>query len=235
MAPKETTLTQLPGEPPLEIALRRSRQARRYSLRVSQLDGRVTLTLPTRAPLEDGLAFVREREDWIRGHLQQRPDRRVPALGLCMPYRGGEVTLVPGKGRAPRLNGDTMEVPGRPEQVPRRVENFLKLQARDHLAEACDRYAAALGRPFHKLTLRDTRSRWGSCSSQGHLMFSWRLIMAPAEVLDYVAAHEVAHLAEMNHSAAYWRVLGGLCPDYAMHKDWLRHHGAVLHQWQFRD
>ncbi len=105
--------------------------------------------------------------------------------------------------------------------------------ARDRLVAACDGHAARLGRGYRSLTLRDTRSRWGSCSAAGGLMFSWRLILAPPEILDYVAAHEVAHLAEMNHSPAFWRVVAGLCPDYARHRAWLRKHGQTLHAYDF--
>src|SRR5690606_4279045 len=112
---------------------------------------------------------------------------------------------------------------------------FLKTVARDRLATASDRYAVALGRPYGRLTLRDTRSRWGSCSAAGDLMYSWRLVMAPAEVLDYVAAHEVAHLAEMNHSPAFWDVVARLCPDYRRHRTWLRANGGALHRVRFTD
>jgi predicted metal-dependent hydrolase len=92
-----------------------------------------------------------------------------------------------------------------------------------------------VGRSYTSLALRDTRSRWGSCSPDGRLMYSWRLIMAPPQVLDYVAAHEVAHLVELNHSPAYWRVVTGICPDWKRHRDWLRTHGSSLHRLRFQD
>jgi predicted metal-dependent hydrolase len=105
--------------------------------------------------------------------------------------------------------------------------------ARDRLAAACDRHAQRLGRRPAALVLRDTRSRWGSCSAQGVLMFSWRLAMAPPAVLDYVAAHEVAHLAEMNHSRAFWATVARLLPDHAAPRAWLRAEGGALHRWRF--
>ncbi|GFE63244.1 hypothetical protein KIN_03180 [Litoreibacter roseus] len=110
---------------------------------------------------------------------------------------------------------------------------LLKVTARDRLASASQKHAETLGRPFHKITLRDTRSRWGSCTSQGNLMYSWRLILAPPEVLDYVAAHEVAHLAHMDHSQRFWTAVGGLCPGYQTPRAWLRRNGATLHRYQF--
>ena len=109
------------------------------------------------------------------------------------------------------------------------ITAFLKLAAREHLAERSDHHAAQLAVGYNRLVVRDTRSRWGSCSSSGALMYSWRLIMAPDAVSDYVAAHEVAHLVEMNHSAAFWAVVEGLCPDYRTHRLWLRENGGALH------
>jgi predicted metal-dependent hydrolase len=119
--------------------------------------------------------------------------------------------------------------------VPAAVAGVLKALARDRLTEASDRHAAALGRRYTRLTLRDTRSRWGSCSSAGALMYSWRLILAPPEVLDYVAAHEVAHLAQMNHSPAFWAEVARLCPSYPTHRTWLRRSGDTLHRYRFSD
>ena len=103
------------------------------------------------------------------------------------------------------------------------------------LAEAADRHSAALGRPHAGIVLRDTRSRWGSCTSEGNLMFSWRLIMAPPRILQYVAAHEVAHLAEMNHSPDFWAVVERLFPDYGVCRRWLRENGDHLHRVRFDD
>ncbi|ARE41530.1 putative metal-dependent hydrolase [Rhodovulum sp. P5] len=226
-------VTTLPGDPPLEVTLRRSSRARRYSLRVSQLDGRVTLTLPARAPVADGLAFVREKEGWIRGHLAAQPADQPVHLGGSVPFRGGALVIVAGASRRPRVVDAALQVPGEAEQVPARVRAFLKVAARADLAAAVERHASALGRPYGRLTLRDVRSRWGSCSSKGDLMFSWRLIMAPPDVLDYVAAHEVAHLAEMNHSPAFWAVVGRLMPNYAAPRAWLRENGAALHRVRF--
>lgn len=110
---------------------------------------------------------------------------------------------------------------------------FLKTQARARLVAASDMYAARLGQPYRRITLRDTRSRWGSCSSQGALMYSWRLILAPPRVLHYVAAHEVAHLSEMNHSPAFWAVVAQLFGPCDAERRWLRQEGAALHRIRF--
>jgi len=225
----------LPGSPPLEITLQRSAQAKRMSLRVSRLDGRVTLTLPRWAPEAQAMAFAQEKQIWLRAALAEHvPPRRV-AAGAIVPFEGRPLLITLATVRAPRVEAERLLVPDDEARLPGRVAAFLKLAARQRLQRACSRHAEALGRPFARLVLRDTRSRWGSCTAQGSLMFSWRLIMAPGAVLDYVAAHEVAHLAEMNHSAAFWSVVADLCPHYATHRSWLRRYGGELHALQFTD
>ena len=114
-----------------------------------------------------------------------------------------------------------------------RTAAYLKTLARDRLAAASDDYAAQIGRKVTRLTLRDTRSRWGSCAHDGALMYSWRLIMAPPPVLTYVAAHEVAHMVEMNHSDAFWDVVNQLYPGWQAQRKWLHAHGRDLHAYQF--
>ncbi|MFN4154891.1 MAG: M48 family metallopeptidase [Paracoccaceae bacterium] len=226
-------MPQLPGSPPVEITLRRSARTRRFSLRVSRLDGRVTLSMPLRARESEALRFAAEQEGWIRQTLAQMPGRRVVGLGDVIPVEGLMRLLVAGSGRSVRLEGDSLMVPGDPAQAGVRVGAFLKVLARDRLAAACDRHAARLGRPYTRLTLRDTRSRWGSCAHDGALMFSWRLIMAPVPVLDYVAAHEVAHLVQMNHSPAFWAVVDQLFPRWQVQRNWLHTEGQALHGYVF--
>lgn len=223
----------LPGQPPVEITLRRSARARRFSLRVSRLDGKVTLSLPRGAREAEAMAFAREQEAWIRKALARMPIGAGVTHGTVMPVEGRLLLLSPGSGRLVRIEGDSLLVPGDPARAGVRAAAFLKHLARDRLIEASDRYAGLVGRPYGRITLRDTRSRWGSCTADGGLMYSWRLVMAPREVLDYVAAHEVAHLAEMNHSQAFWSVVRRLVPGYAVHRAWLRAHGQTLHGYRF--
>nr|WP_246849500.1 SprT family zinc-dependent metalloprotease [Rubellimicrobium arenae] len=220
----------LPGDPPVAVSLRRSARARRLSLRISGTDGRVTLTLPLRARLGDGLAFLREREGWLRDHLAQAPTLILPAFGRTIPFEGRDLLLCPGEGNRIAIDGDRLLVPSGGDRLAARLSAFLRAAARDRLAAACDRHARSIGRSYTRLTLRDTRSRWGSCTADGHLMFSWRLVLAPPEVLDYVAAHEVAHLARMDHSPAFWTLVEGICPDFERHRDWLRVEGIGLHR-----
>lgn len=223
----------LPGEPPVEITLRRSARARRFSLRVSRLDGRVTLSMPARAREAEALRFAAEKAGWLREVLGEAPPRLGLDFGAAVPFEGRALSLRPAAVRAVRVEGEAMLAPPDAARLGPRVEAFLKFAARQRLQSACEIHAATLGRRFARITLRDTRSRWGSCTADGALMFSWRLIMAPPAVLDYVAAHEVAHLAEMNHSPAFWSVVRRLVPDYEDHRRWLKRHGTGLHRLDF--
>jgi predicted metal-dependent hydrolase len=225
----------LPGVPPIEIMLRRSARSRRFSLRISGADGRVTLTLPPRAREAEAMAFARGQEGWIRGALARIPQAKMVVPGAQVPVEGRLLTVAQGAGRLVRVDGDLLVVPGDGRRAGARCAAFLKTLARERLVMASDRHAGMLGRVVTGITLRDPRSRWGSCTADGALMYSWRLAMAPPDVLDYVAAHEVAHLVEMNHSPAFWAVVARLRPDWRVQRDWLRGQGAGLQAYRFGD
>ena len=227
----------LPGPPPVEVHLKRSARARRFSLRISRLDGKVTLSMPLRAREGEALAFLRGQEGWLRETLAAMPDSAVQPIGIGsrILVEGRELLLAPGAGRSIRVEGEMLLVPGDHAAAGARVAAWAKVLARDRLAKASTHYAGLVGRSYSSLALRDTRSRWGSCSPEGRLMYSWRLILAPPLVLDYVAAHEVAHLVEMNHSPAYWAVVSRICPGWQAHRAWLHEHGQALHRLRFQD
>jgi hypothetical protein len=222
----------LPGDPPVEVVLRRNARAKQFSLRVSRSDGRVSLSLPAWAPEAEALAFLHDRADWVRRHLDRAPAPRCARIGTDLPICGTPRPVVAGGGRAARFEDGAIRVPPGPREGPR-LRVLLMALARERLARAVAVHAEAIGRVPGRLTLRDPRSRWGSCSARGDLMFSWRLIMAPPSILDYVAAHEVAHLAEMNHGPAFWSLCRMLCPETDQHRHWLRSNGADLLAWRF--
>ena len=223
----------LRGDPPLEVVLRRSARARRFSLRVSRIDGRVTLSMPDHAREAEALAFAQGHAEWIRRALERNGPRVAVGFGLQLPVQGRLLTLTPAGVRAPKVEGDRLLLPADPQRAAVRAATYLRLLARQQLQSASDHYAAQIGRSFRTITLRDTRSRWGSCTTDGRLMYSWRLILAPPSVLSYVAAHEVAHLAEMNHSDRFWKIVGRLMPEFEIHRRWLRSDGDRLHQFDF--
>ena len=222
----------LAGNPPINVTLRNSTRAKRLSLRVSRLDGRVTLTMPHRTPPREGIAFLEAKEPWLRGHLDQLSPVQEATTGGTVLFRGRTCLIDATRSGRPFVTDDRIIVRADKPAGPQ-IKALLRHEARNALAGASDRYAALLGRRYTRLTIRDTRSRWGSCTSQGALMYSWRLIMAPPAVLDYVAAHEVAHLVEMNHSGAFWQVVARLRPAYQTHRQWLRDKGDLLHRISF--
>ncbi|MEM9811531.1 MAG: SprT family zinc-dependent metalloprotease [Pseudomonadota bacterium] len=222
------------GDPPIEITVRRHSKARRLTLRVAHATAEVVLTAPTRTPMAALERFADSRLDWVRSCLAKRPSVVSIEPGAVLPVGGEPVTLAQGRGRTALRAGNRLFVPGEGARYSSKVKAWVIDEARAAVTEAADRYADRLGRPYTAITLRDPRSRWGSCSSEGRLMFSWRLLFAPPVVLDYVAAHEVAHLVELNHSPRYWALLNSLFDGVDEGRRWLRSDDAAqLHRYQF--
>jgi len=220
------------GDPPITVHLRKNARAKRYSLRISNKDGKISLTLPRWSNLNEAMAFAREQEGWMRKHLSKQLQPVEVVHGTRILLDGRKVLIDHGTGRSVRVEDGVMYVPGKDTQVVPKVRAYLKTLARERLVGASIRYADMLGRVVGPVTLRDTRSRWGSCTSDGRLMYSWRLVMAPPAVLDYVAAHECCHLIEMNHSDAFWSLVEQISPNYKEDRKWLKVNGALLHQYQ---
>lgn len=203
------------------------------TLRVPRDGGTAVLTLPNFVALEVGRAFAESKSEWLRAATDRVPAPLIVRHGVTFPIEGRMLLLTPEAVRTVVVEGDRLLVPATRPVAPV-LQAFLKHLAHRRLHDACDRHANALGRSYRAIALRDTRSRWGSCSHDGRLMFSWRLAMAPPEVLDYVAAHEVAHLAHMDHSPRFWGAVARLMPDYQPRRAWLRRHGGELTAWQFK-
>jgi len=223
------------GDPAIEIRLRRSGRARRMVLRLAHAGAGPTLTLPPGVPIAKARAFLADHEAWLRGHMAARPAAATVGDGTVLPVGDRTLTIRAGAGRATIHRDGILTVPGPEASRALRVAAWLREEARRECVTAVDRHAAALGVRAGRISLRDPRSRWGSCTASGDLMFSWRLVMAPSAVLDYVVAHEVAHIAELNHSPRFWAVVRRLCPDFQASRDWLRRNGAALHVLDFGD
>ena len=214
-----------------EVAIRVSKRARRLLLRMDAATRRFELVLPPGLPPETALKFLEAQRGWIAARLDSLPARVPFAEGAVVPVLG-----VPHRIRreddpaAPPVTiaDGEIRVRGGPEHVARRVRDHLVRFARQELARRARIHAARIGRTVTRITVRDTKSRWGSCSASGSLSFSWRLILAPEPVLDYVVAHEVAHLVEMNHSARFWKLVRTMVADPASQRAWLKRHRAEL-------
>ena len=220
------------------VRLRRHAQARRYTLRIHAASREVVLTMPLRGSLREAKAFAEKHGGWIAARLGRLPRPAPFAPGETIPLRGVPHRIVHRRGTRGTVwveLGETGEhllcVAGEPPHLARRIRDFLKREARRDLEAASRKYAAQLGVAVKHVTVRDQSSRWGSCSTGGALSYSWRLILAPPHVLDYLAAHEVAHLVEMNHSRRFWRLLERICPAMPQAKAWLDAHGTDLHRY----
>lgn len=220
------------GDPPIEVTIRRKAASRRVVLSLGRSGREPVVTAPASASEAHLLAFAQEHEGWLRGQMSLAPASLVVREGTRLPFRGVEVTVACRPGPA-GIQGDRLFVPSTARQVPVRVAAFLKETAREVCLQRAEAFAAMLGRRVTRLSIRDTRGRWGSCNDAGKLMFSWRLILAPPAVLDYVAAHEVAHLVEMNHSDRFWRLVRNLYGDVRVPRDWLKRNGQTLMRYDF--
>ncbi len=220
------------------VRVRRHRHARRYTLRIHSVTREVVLTMPPRGSLAQAREFAERHGGWIAARLDRLPDPAPFAHDAVIPLRGLDHRIVHRRDRRGTVWIEEAEcgerllcVAGQAPHIARRIADFLKREVKRDLEVASRRAAAALGVGFKRVSIRDPSSRWGSCSSTGVLSYSWRLIFTPPFVLDYLAAHEVAHLVEMNHSRRFWRLVEKICPDYARAKSWLDAHGAGLHRY----
>jgi predicted metal-dependent hydrolase len=218
------------------VTVRRVASARRYTLRVRTAQRDVVLSMPERGSLTTARAFADKHAGWIALRIAKLSHDVAFADGVLVPFRDVPHRVehrAEGRGTV-KLEAGTppvLAVFGDEPHLQRRLTDWLKKQALRELQAAVARHARALGAGHGPVSVKDTTSRWGSCSSSGALAFSWRLILAPPFVLDYLAAHEVAHLKEMNHSPRFWRLCRTLCPRTDEAKAWLKSHGAGLHRY----
>jgi predicted metal-dependent hydrolase len=217
----------------LEVRVRLNPRARRMIVKVNPATGEISVTAPSRRGLAHALDFARGEKDWIAGQLAKAPGPVNLMPGATIPLRGEQYEIrAAAKGASPVWAQDgVIWVSGAQAHAPRRILDFLKQQARKAFEVRALAHAAQLGVNPSRITVRDTASRWGSCSSGRSLSFSWRLILAPDFVLDYVVAHEVAHLREMNHSPRFWAHVRTLVPDIDKPQDWLKAHGRELQRY----
>ncbi len=221
------------------VVVKRAAKAKRLTLRVSAATRAVTLTMPLRGDFKLVADFAQRHGAWIAERIARLDGEILIAPGVEIPFRGESHRIIHRADRRGTVwieeaedGASVIVVAGHGDHAARRVKDFLKKEARRALDQAVERYTTALGIPARRIALKDTRSRWGSCSTDGRLNFSWRLILAPPDVLDYLAAHEVAHLKEHNHSSRFWTVVSTLYPEYRKAEAWLKRHGMTLHRYR---
>ena len=234
------------------VLVKKSPRAKRMTLRVSPTKRDVTLTIPRSTGSGKAGAFIEQHIDWLNKQLAELPEPVPFENGRVILYKGEPHELVFCGPRSKKQAGQrvvtrktdifensdpdrqklaSLHILGSLDHAPRRLGDWLKKQAKQALTRRVDIHAERLGLTYSRLGVRDQTSRWGSCSSNKTLSFSWRLILAPSQVLDYVAAHEVAHLREMNHSARFWKLVNQTMPAHEVARRWLRQHGQDLHRY----
>ncbi|MGD0864382.1 MAG: SprT family zinc-dependent metalloprotease [Rhizomicrobium sp.] len=222
---------------PVSITITLNRRARRLIVKVHPTTGEVTVVAPSQRALNHALDFARSESNWIARRLAEVPAPVAFGLGARIPLRGEEYVVEAGEaGPAPVWIDDTedrriVRVGGRSEHAPRRLLDYLKREARKTLTARTQELTLRIGLAPKRITVRDTESRWGSCSADRALSFSWRLILAPPFVLDYVVAHEVAHMRHMNHGPRFWNLVRELVGDIDTPQAWLSTDGPLLHRY----
>ncbi|NQV43536.1 MAG: M48 family metallopeptidase [Rhodospirillales bacterium] len=220
----------------IPVRFRVNKRARGLILRVETHaggGGEAVVTLPPGVDRDTALEFAEERAFWIMERLIKAPPSVCFDDGAVIPFLGADhmIRHQPGQRTPVIRDGGVLLVGGQPEHLPRRLKEWLKKEARRKIELQVIELTAKIEKRHSRISIRDTRSRWGSCSSSGALNFSWRLVMAPEWVLDYVVAHEVAHLAEHNHSPDFWAVVAHLNDDAIPARDWLAKYGEALHHY----
>ena len=228
MEQSRSEILHLPGGPAC-VQWRRSRRARRVSLRIDPQGGAVVVTLPPRAARTAGMALLMGHAAWVAERLAALPGHIRLRRGAVLPLHGRGCTIRHvGGPEGVRRVGRSLLVGGAAGRLADQVAGFLRAEAGRRFAGLVAEKAAAAGVAVRGIVLKDTRSRWGSCTADRTLSFSWRLVMAPRYVQDYVAAHEVAHIRHMNHGSRFWLLVRALTPHTDAAISWLRDEGAAL-------
>lgn len=218
---------------PLKVI--KKRKIKRITLRVSYIDGVVKLTMPLNFNLGEAKRFVDTQITWIEEKLKNVGSFYPVVSGMMLPIGGHKKRLAMKEGINLDFYQDrnSLVFLKSCKPIDLRVKEYLKQTARKFFIDTCTKYSKRLGVRYESVNIKDPKTRWGSCSSSGNIMFSWRLMMAPSKVSDYVAAHEVAHLVHLNHSKDFWDTVEQICPNYREHRHWLRENGRNLHRFIF--
>lgn len=228
--------TILLGEDSLQVRVRRHPRARRLRLRYDAALGELKLVMPPRGRISDARRWVEGQSDWIERQRSTRAAGEPVTQGTRLPWRSGTLTIAwsADAPRAPHIDGSLLRLGGPESAIGRRVRRWLEDQARREFTDASHAMARQAGLKLNAVSIGDPRSRWGSCTSTGRIRYNWRLVMAPDHVRLAIVAHEVAHLAHLNHGPAFYALVTDLCGDaHDRSRLWLKQHGSDLHRWRF--
>jgi predicted metal-dependent hydrolase len=223
----------------MPLTIKQHDRATRITLRIEPGGRALKMTVPKGLAAREVNAFLDRHQGWLMTKLAKFPAETNMRAGGEISLRGISHRIqhtgsLRGLTEATVIDGDpVLLISGMPEHAGRRIATFLKKEARADLERLAAAHAKSIKAPIQSISMKDTRSRWGSCSADGNLSFSWRIVMAPPSVIDYLAAHEVAHLKEMNHGPHFWALCKKLCPHMEEAKSWLKRHGSQLHAIDF--
>lgn len=217
--------------PDLPLKVTKPPRCRRLSLRIDAKERSVVLSLPPLCSVKRAVNFVNENRAWIEAHLLSIPVTRKFTDGDVITIFGKTLTIkhCPDRKCGVTLEDDCIKVSGAIEFLPRRVRDFIKKESLQKLTQMSREKAAQIGCCVKKVTIKDTKSRWGSCSTLGNINYNWRIALAPEEAIDYLAAHEVSHLKHPDHSRAFWECVKSLSPYAESGRRWLKQNGNLLY------
>lgn len=217
---------------PFDVKVKKTSVAKKLVLRIDTKDHCAILSIPKYCLRKQALKFLQENEVWIINTLANLPKLSNFADGDEISVFGNIYKIChENKHKGTRFEGDLLKVGGDKVFLHRRVKDFLKKEAVDKLAEISIKTAEKIGVKIASVTVKDTKSRWGSCSTKGNINYNWRIVLAPKEVIDYLVCHEVSHLKHPNHSTDFWKTVESLCPSYKDSRNWLKTHGKELYKY----
>ena len=223
----------LPSGRPTTIKIRRSSRAQRIVLRILPSTGQAELVLPRHVSEQKGISFLYQKTNWLDGRLMKYLEPIPFKDGETVPFLGESITIFHSHSFQGDIHreGDKLIVAGPKVSLSKTIHDWYRRESGAEITRRVKKKSKMLDRTYGRLTIRDTKSRWGSCSSKGNLNFSWRIVMAPPYALDYLVAHEVAHLVEMNHSMRFWSIVESLFDEFQRGRLWLRQNGHELHRY----
>ena len=218
----------------LQIEVVRNKRQKTLRLKIEAKTGKPQLSIPWICPIFMAKSFAQKHLIWIKKNVEQTPQKQSFIPGMKILFLGKELTLKhdPSSKRGTYVDENFLIVGGKIPFFHRRVKDFIKNQLKSYIWDKAQTLSQISGGKVKSVTIRDTFSRWGSCSSTGRLSFSWRLALAPLSVLDYVIVHEVAHLTHMDHSIFFWQTVKKMYPETRQAQKWLKENGKFLHSFQ---
>ena len=217
-----------------EIKVVKSTRASKLILKIDNRERIPVLTIPKYCSNKKAVEFVRSNKQWIDDCLQKLPLIRKFIIGEQISLFGKKYQIehCPTSRFGVQIEDSVIKVSGQQEFLHRRLTDFIKQKAKSRFLQKSQKLAAKIDCHINEVFIKDTKSRWGSCSNRNNINYNWRIALAPDYVIDYLIAHEVSHLKHQDHSENFWNCVAKLCPDYQKGREWLKNHGKELYLYE---